>query len=209
LEDWDWEAAERDFLKAIELDPDYVVAHQWYAEFLTAMGRHDESIAESVRAVELEPTSSLQVRGLANSYLQAGRVAEALDQLQKADELEYSHPSTMNSLTELYWINGMQEDAIVAGYRWDERWGRFFELLADSKPDEALASLDSLPVGEFNEQLRFNAYVLAGKKQEALKFLEELHARRYMTLPTIITGAIIEPIAEEPRLVELRRGMGL
>ena len=64
LQDWDWEASEKDFLKAIELDPDYVVAHQWYSEFLMVMGRRDESIAEGMRAVELDPTSALQVREL-------------------------------------------------------------------------------------------------------------------------------------------------
>ena len=54
LQDWDWEAAETDFLKAIELKPNYVIAHQWYSEFLGVMGRHEEGIAESVRALELE-----------------------------------------------------------------------------------------------------------------------------------------------------------
>ena len=83
LHDWDWEASERDFLKAIELDPDYVVAHQWYSELLMVMGRHDESIAEGIRAVELEPTSALQVRELASSYRGAGRYAEAIEQLKK------------------------------------------------------------------------------------------------------------------------------
>ena len=137
LQDWDWEASEKDFLKAIELDPDYVVAHQWYSEFLGVMGRHDESIAESMRAVELEPTADLQVRELARSFWQAGRYPEAIEQLKKADELVYSHPSTMNLLTQSYWLSGMREEAIAVAYRWDERWGRFYEILADAQYNEA------------------------------------------------------------------------
>ncbi len=173
------------------------------------MGRHDESIAEGMRAVELEPTSSLQVRGLANSYRGAGRYAEEIEQLNKADELDYSHPATMNSLTQAYWLSGMPEDAIVAGYRWDERWGRFFELLAEAKPQEALASLESFAEDELTDENWINCYVLAGDKQKALDLLEDSFRRRYMLLPTILTNALLDPLSEEPRVVELRRSMGL
>ncbi len=200
---------EKDFLKAIELDPDYVVAHQWYSEFLGVMGRHDESIAESMRAVELEPTSALQVRELANSYLQEGRYGEAIVQLKKADELFYSHPSTMNSLAQAYWLSGMPEEAIVAAYRWDERWGRFYELLAEAKPKEALASLESFAEDEITVQSRISCYLLAGDKQKALDMLEDSFRRHSMTLSANLTDAILDPISEEPRVVELRRRMGL
>ena len=63
LQDWDWEAAETDFLKAIELKPNYVIAHQWYSEFLGVMGRHEEGIAESVRALELVLHGARAIRG--------------------------------------------------------------------------------------------------------------------------------------------------
>jgi tetratricopeptide (TPR) repeat protein len=209
LHDWDWEASEKDFVKAIELDPDYVVAHQWYSEFLGVMGRHDESIAESTRAVELDPTSALQVRGLARSFSQAGRLAEAIEQLKRADELVYSHPSTMYSFTLSYWAAGMREEAIVAAYRWDERWGRFYELLADAKFNDAIASLESFADGELTDQNWINCYILAGDKDRAVALLEDFFHRRYMTLPQVLTDPILAPLSEEPRVVELRRSLGL
>ena len=209
LQDWDWEASEKDFLKAIELDPDYVVAHQWYSEFLGVMGRHDESIAESMRAVELEPTSALQIRELAASYRQAGRYSEAIDTLKKTDELHYSHPLTLNYLAEAYWLSGISEDAIVAAYRWDERWGRFYELLAEAKPKEALASLESFAEDEITDLERVTGYILAGDKQKTLDMLEDFFRRRDMNLPSILTSATFDPFSKEPRVVELRRSMGL
>ena len=209
LQDWDWEASEKDFLKAIELDPDYVVAHQWYSEFLSVMGRHDESIAESTRAVALEPTSALQVRELARSFSQAGRFAEAIEQLKKTDELVYSHPSTMNDLAVNYWLSGMREEAIVVAYRWDERWGRFYELLADAKFSDALASLESFADSEIRDRHWINCYILAGEKDRALALLDDFFRRRYVSLPALLTDPMLHPISEEPRVVELRRSMGL
>ena len=57
LYDWDWQASEKEFKRAIELNPNYAEAHQWYAEYLAYMGRHDESIKEAKRALELDPLS--------------------------------------------------------------------------------------------------------------------------------------------------------
>ena len=64
--DWDFPAAEKELLEAIDLKPSYVVAHHWYAEYLSAMGRHEQALAEIKRAQELVPfrlsCSSLEVK---------------------------------------------------------------------------------------------------------------------------------------------------
>jgi TolB-like protein len=56
-DDWDWKAAEAELKRAIQTKPGYAAARQWYAEFLIAMGRHEEAIAEMRRARELDPLS--------------------------------------------------------------------------------------------------------------------------------------------------------
>src|SRR5207237_8876932 len=55
LYDWDLAASEKEFRRALELDPDYTAAHHWYSHCLIALGRTQESLAESKRALELEP----------------------------------------------------------------------------------------------------------------------------------------------------------
>ena len=55
LGDLDWSGAEREFKRALELKSSYVMAHEWYAEYLAALGRHDEALAEIKRAQQLDP----------------------------------------------------------------------------------------------------------------------------------------------------------
>src|SRR5689334_13152882 len=55
--DWDWETAEKEYRRAIELNPNYATAHHWYAEHLAYLGHFDEALRESERARELDPLS--------------------------------------------------------------------------------------------------------------------------------------------------------
>jgi tetratricopeptide (TPR) repeat protein len=82
LQDWDWPAAEEHFKKAIHLNPQYALAHQWYSDFLTAMGRHDEAKEEILEASRLDPTSILVERDIAWGPFMTGRYEEAVALLQ-------------------------------------------------------------------------------------------------------------------------------
>jgi TolB-like protein/Tfp pilus assembly protein PilF len=86
-QDWDFATAEQYFQKAIQLDPNYAVAHQWYGEFLGDMRRFDASIAELKKARELDPLSPMVSCDLADGYLHAGRVVEADAELNRVLEL--------------------------------------------------------------------------------------------------------------------------
>jgi len=55
--EWDWTGAEREFKRAIELNPNLATAHHWYGDYLANMGRLDEGIAQTKRALELDPLS--------------------------------------------------------------------------------------------------------------------------------------------------------
>src|SRR2546422_6535611 len=55
--DWDWKTAEKEYRRAIQLDPNYATAQHWYAEYLTWLGRFDEALRESERARQLDPLS--------------------------------------------------------------------------------------------------------------------------------------------------------
>lgn len=92
--EFDWPAAEREFKRAIELDPNYATAHQWYAIYLEFVGRLDDAVAESKRALELDPTSLSINLSLATRLLHAGRSGEAVEQSMKTLEL---YPDSMPS----------------------------------------------------------------------------------------------------------------
>jgi len=65
--DWDWDGADREFRRAIELNPRYASAHQWYAFLLASRGEHDAPLLEGHTALELDPASvSARIRDLAH-----------------------------------------------------------------------------------------------------------------------------------------------
>src|ERR1044072_4192998 len=79
--DWDWPGAEREFRRAVELDPNYALGHSFYAWHLAAMARFDESIAEDRRALELAPLSPAVNADLGWDFSLARRYGEAIEQL--------------------------------------------------------------------------------------------------------------------------------
>jgi len=76
--DRDWAGAEREFRRAIELNPNYANGHHWYAEFLSLVGRHAQAIAESQRARELDPLSSIIDSWVSSRYYFARRYEDAI-----------------------------------------------------------------------------------------------------------------------------------
>ncbi len=88
--DWDWANAEKEYKRALELNPSYATAHQWYSEFLTYMGRHDEAVAEGRKALELDPLSLIINNDLGQVYYFARRYNEAIYQLRKTLEMDPS-----------------------------------------------------------------------------------------------------------------------
>ncbi len=87
----DWAGAEKEFRRAIELDPEYVWAHHWFGLFLATMGRHQESFAEIKRALEIDPTSA-QLNMIHGMALYLARYYErAVEELERAVEIEPQH----------------------------------------------------------------------------------------------------------------------
>jgi DNA-binding SARP family transcriptional activator len=86
--DWDWAAAEGEFQRAIEVNPNYATAHHWYHELLTAMGRFEEQMAEILHAEELEPLSLIINTDVGWGLYYARKYDEAIEQLRRTLELD-------------------------------------------------------------------------------------------------------------------------
>ena len=85
--DWDWTGAEREFRRAIELNPRYSSAHQWFAFLLSSRGEHDAALLEGLTATELDPGSVSARRGVGWLYYYARRYDQARDHLARAIEM--------------------------------------------------------------------------------------------------------------------------
>jgi len=120
--DWDFAAAEREFRRAITLNPGYATAHQWYANLLCILGRFDEASVEIGRALELDPLSRVinNEAGWPLGYL--GKHEEAIAQYRRAMELDPLYPTPHLPTGLEYEDMGRYDDAI-AEYRTFERLG--------------------------------------------------------------------------------------
>src|SRR3989442_177555 len=111
--DWDWSAAENQFKRALELDPNSADAHLSYAHLLSNTGRHAEALAEAKRARELDPLN-LRTGALEGQFLlHAGRVDEALERLQKTFDLEPNYYLAHMFASSAYIEKGMYGEAVA------------------------------------------------------------------------------------------------
>ncbi|HEV7763964.1 MAG TPA: protein kinase [Thermoanaerobaculia bacterium] len=85
--EWDWPAAEREYKRAIELNPNYATARQWYAEFLTAVGRFDDAAVQGKKALELDPMSPIINAVVAFNSSMARRYNVAIEQGRRTTQL--------------------------------------------------------------------------------------------------------------------------
>jgi TolB-like protein/DNA-binding winged helix-turn-helix (wHTH) protein/tetratricopeptide (TPR) repeat protein len=110
--EWDWDAAERQFLRAIKLNANYANAHHWYAEYLSLCGRHEAAIQEAERARELDPISSIINTWVGSRYFFAHRYDLALEQYRSAVELDSNFVPARLALGHAYVQKKMFPEAI-------------------------------------------------------------------------------------------------
>jgi len=135
-QDWKFSEAEAEWRKAIELNPNYASAHQWYGEFLVSMGRNRDALAEMRRAQELDPLS-LIINGILGMTLsQNGLHEEALVQLKKTLEMDPNFPRTHIYLAEVYQNMGRFDEAA-------DEFAKLFVMGGGGSPEQGaqLASL--------------------------------------------------------------------
>jgi TolB-like protein/tRNA A-37 threonylcarbamoyl transferase component Bud32/Flp pilus assembly protein TadD len=173
--DWDWAKSESEFRRAIQLSPNYGPAHHWYSHLLTALGRREESLAESRTYLELEPEEAGLVAHLPWHYIMAHEFEKAIEETKR--ELVFVPES---SWAHLY-------------------WGMALEQLG--KHDEAISELqvavDKTKRNTVALSVIGHAYATARRPTEARKIVEELEAlakTRYVSAYEI--GLIHEALGE-------------
>src|SRR5437667_9578733 len=107
--DWDFDGAEREFRRAIQLNPNYATAHHWHAENLSSLQRHDEALSEIRRARELDRLALITNRVHGDLLLNARRYDEAIEQYRKTIEMDPNFPTTHAFLGRAYAAKQMDE----------------------------------------------------------------------------------------------------
>jgi len=110
----DWgQGADEEFKRGIELSPSYATGHHWYSIYLSAMGRHQEAIAEMKEAQELDPFSLIINTQLGLPYLYARQYDQAIAHFQKAIEMDPSFAFAHYALAEAYDRKGRYDEALA------------------------------------------------------------------------------------------------
>jgi tetratricopeptide (TPR) repeat protein len=170
--DWDWPAAEREFRRALDLNPDYAIAHTYYGWYLVWMGRTDEGLAENRRGEALDPLSSETSLLLGWGLYYAQRYDQAIAQFSKTLDLDPNSWPACVFVGQAYEQKDQFPEAIAALQK------------ARQIEDQILVPLAALA----------RAYAVSGRRAEARQTLEELLARAKRhhvsayTVATIYTG---------------------
>lgn len=155
LHGWDWANAEREFKRAVELNPNYATAHHWYAEYLTALGRMEEAIAEEKRSQEMDPLSLVINTDVGWHLYYARRYDQAIEQYRKTLELDPNFTLAHLRLGQAY-----------------EQKQKYAEAIAELNKALALSAGSTETVSALG-----HAYALSGQKAQAQKALDELKGR--------------------------------
>jgi len=220
--EWDWATAEREYKRALELNPSDARTHNWYAGYLMYVGRFDDGISEARCARDLDPLSLPINNALAGRLLAGSRYDEALKQVQKTLELDAHFAPAHQTLGWVYLHSGKQEEAIrefqnalrLSGTAdADLQLDLGIAYAMTGKRDEArriLAKLENL-----HEQGGVPSGSVAilhgalGESNEAFAWLEKAYEERDPQLTYIKAGRRFEPLRKDPRFAELVHRLGL
>jgi len=219
--DWDAAAAETEFKRAIELNPNYPTAHHWYSRHLRSIGRADEGFREIQRAVELDPMSLIFLNNVAESYIDQGKLDAAYNECQRMIELD---PTFWASYQTLVWVHvkqGKYDEALSAAQKSIELSNRSNASLAQighvygrlGRVNDARAIITELE-GKFANKTAdgrdvAEVYVGLGDNDRAFEWLERSFGYRSFSLSTIRIEPLLDPLHDDPRWKDLARRIGI
>lgn len=219
--DWDWPGAEREFRRALELKPNYAEGHAWYSQYLVAMGRFEESIAEGKRAQELDPVSPSISRTLGFDYYFARRYDQAVEEYQRALELDPNFFFAHWLLGLAYARQSMFEQAIaesrkaveLSGHGPGALGGLGYVYAVSGRRDEARQVLDELKELAKRRYVSPNSvaaiYSLLGEKDAAFEWLERAYRDGAYGMLFLKVAPEWDGLRSEPRFQDGMQRVGL
>jgi len=215
--DWDWPATEREYKLAIRFNPSHATAHGWYGEFLSYMGRGEESMAEMRQALDLDPLNLSLNTDSCKVFYFTRQYDKAIEQCKRVLELDPGFVPAQNRLASTYAVKGMFPEALAEAQR-----------LPDADSPFLLVTLGGIyaAAGDRNSALRYARLISAraereyvpplvrfgiplwlGEYDEALTWLEKTYEDRDVGLIILKTEPSMDPLRGNPRFQALLRKM--
>lgn len=219
--EWDWEGAEKEYQRALEINPNYPLAHMGYAHLLSNLGRHEEALEEADRALSLDPLSVFAGVMKAQFLFQARRYSEAKDQLHKTLEIEPNFWIGKIMLGKIYEREGRYEEALEA-FREAGEFSRGttqamslggYTYAVSGRRREAERTLRELR--SLSEEAYVPPYNVArvyhglGDTTEAMRWLERAYNERDVHMVFLGVDPLWDSLRNDPRFTGLRERMRL
>ncbi len=217
--DWDWAACEKEFKRAIELNPSYATAHQWYSEYLSSTRRHAEAMTEAQRAQHLDPLSPIISVGAAGPHFYARQYDEAIRRCRETVQLFPEFAPCYMCLGNAYLASGSYQDAIVAYQKARSLSGASPAEVAALGQAYAKGGIRGYYVWEIGRyrQGSKHQYVRAvnfawnfaalGQRDEVFSYLEKAYEDRDWYLTRLQVEPFLDPLRSDPRFQDLLRRM--
>jgi serine/threonine-protein kinase len=215
---FEWDAAEEEYVRALELDPQDSLVHQRYAELLAAVGRFVPALTQAERAVEQDRLSTGALRTLLRTHRAHGNTAEAIRDGQRMLDLNVNDPAPWLDLALLFLADGRYGDAVNAMESYAERSrmdeAPFRAFIAAAEEHAASGAVGTVPADI--RDLLFDRPVqlavlnqLAGRDEDALVTLERAHQDRHPDLADLIMRPELAPLYDAPRFRAIAADIGL
>ena len=219
--DWDWPGAEREFKRAIDLNPRYPVAHEWYGLYLAAIGQAEASLAERKLALELEPLSPIVNFEFGQSLFWLRDYPAAIEQFQKTLELDPNIAATYYYLGAAYDLTGRRDEAMATyqkvpatmGIEWGGAMSGLIRIYVSlDRPDEARKILSQLESAQKDHYVSAPVialgYASLGNKERAFTWLDQAYKDRAFQLQQLKVDPRWDPLRSDPRFPELLKKIG-
>lgn len=218
-QDWDFIGAEKEFKRALDLNPNYSTGRQWYGEFLSLMGRHEEAISELQKALALDPLSAVVHLQFGNTLQEARQYDRALDQYREALKID---PKFLPPFDAIHWALRRQGKLVesipylrTAVQLWDTKGD--LVALVDKLPDAYATGgktgylLQCINIHEHVGRPWFylaRDYADLGDRETALAKLNKSYQNRETELLWLLGDAELDTLRSDPRFQELVKKVG-
>ncbi len=218
---WRWTEAEREYKRAIELNPNYATAYHWYSIHLKGVGRYDEAAVAIKRAQEIDPLSSVISINITRLYQLQKNYDASVENTLKLIELDPGFSAAYQYLGLSYLKQGRNAEALASLEKGVESSNRASVALCDlgygygitGKRTEANAIVKELEEKyakkESTGQYVAGVYAGLGETDKAFEWLEKAFQSRNGDLKNIRWAIPYEPLRDDPRFKEMLKRMGL
>jgi len=217
--DWDFDSAEKEFRRAIEINPSYATAHHWNAMNLGLLGRHKEALAEMKKAVSLDPLSLIINSDLAEFLLLTHSYDESVKQSRKIIEMDPNFAIGHKQLGDAYLLTKMDKEAVAElqkavrlsggspiciaelarAYVTSGNWNEAVKLLGDLEKNSNASFSDAPQIAMI--------YASMGDNEQAMHWLKRAYEARFN--PSILLRSGFDPLRSDPRFEDFMRRVGL